>query len=318
MAALGIAGAYAEELGGAKTAALEGDLYAAKISGQVSREFGGCSFSAGTRVLLASGKAAPISGLKQGDKVLATSTATGKTTPETVTAVEVSHDTNLYDLRIKTAHGVAVIHTTASHLFWDPYLNQWRPAAKLKPGEHLLTANGTVATADGGTIPKVHEGWMWDLTVPGNNDHDFYAIADQGTGVPVLVHNNGGGLCDISELKGDEPGTAQRLMASPEYNGGQLHGFTDTNNPDFVDSNGRTYDAVGGPTAWRSPKLNMGRMLNSIQSHMYFKSGFDYTVLDLTGASSGQIDQVFSAIDSWGADPNMTAQNQLIILGDGY
>jgi hypothetical protein len=36
------------------------------------------------------------------------------------------------------------------------------------------TADGTVATADGGTAPKAHDGWMWDLTVPGNNDHDFY------------------------------------------------------------------------------------------------------------------------------------------------
>jgi hypothetical protein len=32
--------------------------------------------------------------------------------------------------------------------------------------EHLLTANGTVATADGGTTPKQHDGWMSDLTVP--------------------------------------------------------------------------------------------------------------------------------------------------------
>ena len=72
------------------------------------------------------------------------------------------------------------------------YLHQWVPANKLTKGEHLLAANGTVATADGGTTPKVHDGWMWDLTVPGNNDHDFYVLAgyDAKTGsVPVLVHN---------------------------------------------------------------------------------------------------------------------------------
>jgi hypothetical protein len=43
-----------------------------------------------------------------------------------------------------------------------------------------------VATADGGTTPKDHDGWMWDLTVPGNNDHDFYVIA--GTS-GILAHN---------------------------------------------------------------------------------------------------------------------------------
>jgi hypothetical protein len=38
---------------------------------------------------------------------------------------------------------------------------------------------------------------MWDLTVPGNNDHDFYVIAGSGeTGaVPVLVHNDS---CTVS------------------------------------------------------------------------------------------------------------------------
>jgi len=198
-----------------------------------------------------------------------------------------------------------------------PSRNQWLPASNLKPGEHLKTPNGQIAVADGGSTPADLDGRMWDLTVPGNNDHDFYVIAGQASGVPVLVHNSGG-LCDISELKGDEPATARRLMASPEYDGGQLYGYTDTNTPDFVDSRGRIYDAVGGPTAWQSPKLNMGKMLNSIQSHIYLKSGFNYTVLDLTGASSGQIDQVFSALDSWEADPNMTARNQLMILGDGY
>jgi hypothetical protein len=31
---------------------------------------------------------------------------------------------------------------------------------------------------------------MWDLTVPGNNDHDFY-VATVGTSTAVLVHNCG-------------------------------------------------------------------------------------------------------------------------------
>jgi RHS repeat-associated protein len=148
----------------------------------------GCSFTAATRVLLASGKTAPIGSLEPGDEVLATDTKTGKTTPETVTAVEVNHDTNLYDLRVNTAHGTQVIHTTANHPFWDPYLDHWIPASKLAKGERLLTANGTVATADGGTTPARHDGLMWDLTVPGNNDHDFYVAV---AATAVLVHNCG-------------------------------------------------------------------------------------------------------------------------------
>ena len=81
-----------------------------------------------------------------------------------------------------------------------PSLNQWVRASDLQKGEHLKTANGVIAVADGGTTPKAHDGWMWDLTVPGNNDHDFYVVptqADSDGGYPastddeaaVLVHN---------------------------------------------------------------------------------------------------------------------------------
>jgi hypothetical protein len=147
---------------------------------------GGMSFTAATQVLLPGGKTAPIASLKPGDKVEATNTATGKTSPETVAAVEVHHDTNLYDLNVKTPRGVQVIHTTANHLFWDPATKQWVPAGKLKNGEHLKTPDGTTAVADGGSVPAQHDGWMWDLTVPGNNDHDFYVVV---AATAVLVHN---------------------------------------------------------------------------------------------------------------------------------
>ena len=155
------------------------------------------SFSAGTKVLLASGKAVPIASLKPGQKVLATNTRTGQTRAETISVVMVHRDTNLYDLKVKADGRTAIIHTTSNHPFWDANLKQWRPAAKLKRGEHLLTANGTPAVADGGTTPKDHDGWMWDLTIQG--DHDFYVepatvLLPTRAGpkaVPVLVHNCG-------------------------------------------------------------------------------------------------------------------------------
>ena len=118
---------------------------------------------------------------------MATSTKTGKTQPETVTAVLVHHDTDLYNLTIKTSHGTSVIHTTCSHLLWDPSLNYgWVPAQHLKPGMHLKTPDGRSAVVVGGSVPAVHDGWMWDLTVPGNNDHDFYVSV---AATSVLVHN---------------------------------------------------------------------------------------------------------------------------------
>jgi hypothetical protein len=42
------------------------------------------------------------------------------------------------------------------------------------------------AVVTGGWVPAQHDDWTWDLTVPGNNDHDFYILAiDQS----VLAHN---------------------------------------------------------------------------------------------------------------------------------
>ncbi|MBO0830734.1 MAG: hypothetical protein J2P29_02065, partial [Actinobacteria bacterium] len=152
---------------------------------------GGESFTGSTRVLLASGTAVPISQLKAGQKVLATNTKTGKTQPETVTAVLVRHDTDKYDLKVKAGGHTAVIHTTSSHLFWVPgtggHGGRWVKAAALKYRTRLRTPSGSdTATVLGGWIPQQPSGWMWDITVPGNNDHDFYIDT---AATAVLVHN---------------------------------------------------------------------------------------------------------------------------------
>jgi RHS repeat-associated protein len=150
---------------------------------------GGASFTAGTKVLLATGAAVPIASLHRGQKVLATNTHTRKTRAEPVAAVLVHHDTNRYNLTIRAGHRTAVIHTTRTHLFWNPSLNKWFKAAALKYGTHLTTPGGT-ATALGGRNAHAPTGWMWDLTIP--RDHDFYIAT--GTAA-VLVHN-----CSVGQI----------------------------------------------------------------------------------------------------------------------
>jgi hypothetical protein len=78
-----------------------------------------------------------------------------------------------------------------------PSLNYgWIPAKQLKPGMRLKTSDCQTAVVVGGSVPAVHDGWMWDLTVPGNNDHDFYVGTALNAGVKpldsfaVLVHNS--------------------------------------------------------------------------------------------------------------------------------
>jgi Pretoxin HINT domain len=147
---------------------------------------GGQSFTADTQVVSSSGEQVPVSSLKDGDTVESTNTATGKKEPQTVEDVMVNHDTDLYDLTVKTPHGLSVVHTTSGHLFWDATTKKWVQAASLHRGDRLMTADGTTATADGGAVPQVKTGWMWDLTI--GNDHDFYVVAGD---TPVLVHNCG-------------------------------------------------------------------------------------------------------------------------------
>ena len=172
-------------------------------------------FTASTRVLLASGAAVPISQLKPGEKVLATNTKTGgKTQAETVTAVLVHHDTDLYDLKIRDHGKTAVIDTNSNHLFWVPGTRtqggRWIKAGARRYGTRLRTPSGSNATVVGGYVPRQHDGWMWDLTVPGNNDHDFYVDTSAAN---ILVHNSCGSTDGVTDSSGytwavDNPDTS--------------------------------------------------------------------------------------------------------------
>ena len=171
--------------GGTTTAAENGGN--AADSGSCLLGAGGQSFTATTKVLLADGKAVPISTLKPGEKVLATNTKTGKTQAETIAAVLVHHDTDLYNLTIGAGGRTAVIDTTSNHPFWVPGApghGRWVKAAALRYGTHLRSPSGRAASVAGGWVPPQSAGWMWDLTIPG--DHDFYIDT---TVVAILVHN---------------------------------------------------------------------------------------------------------------------------------
>lgn len=145
---------------------------------------GGESFTADTKVQMADGSAKQISQMKPGDSVKSTDTTTGRTKDSTASEVMVKHDTDLYDLKVHTAKGDEVVHTTRHHPFFDRTTHAWVDADKLAAGDQLTTADGTVATVVAGSAPAKTDGDMWDLTVPG--DHDFYVLAGD---TPVLVHN---------------------------------------------------------------------------------------------------------------------------------
>jgi len=204
---LGLLGAAAADTG---AAAADATADATSDTGDLVEEGCGESFTASTRVLLASGAAIPISRLRPGDKVLATNTKTGKTQTEPVTAVMVKRDTDKYDLTIRSGHRTAVIDTTRNHLFWDDTLHRWVKAGALRHGDHLRTPSRSNVTVVGGRAPASTAGWMWDISVPGGNDHDFYIDS---TVSAVLVHN-----CPVEPY---QVGRANELKARSEI-GDQL------------------------------------------------------------------------------------------------
>lgn len=146
----------------------------------------GLSFSAETPVLMADGTTKPIASITLGDKVVATDTSTGENTVRAVTAVLLNHDTDLFDVVVRTKRGIATIKTTESHPFWDAATRTWIRAADLTTKARLRTAHGEVATLISGSRPHLRSGIMWDLTV--QTDHNFYVAAGVES---LLVHNCG-------------------------------------------------------------------------------------------------------------------------------
>ena len=148
-------GEYVAEEAGAEAAG-EYVVVGEVVAGAAEKAGASCglSFTANTEVLLATGKAVPISTLTPGQKVLATNTASGKTPAEAISAVLVNHDADLYDLQVRAGNRIAVIHTTSNHPFWDKTARRWVKAGALRYGMHLRTPTGSYATVVRGWPPK--------------------------------------------------------------------------------------------------------------------------------------------------------------------
>jgi hypothetical protein len=96
---------------------------------------------------------------------------------------------------------------------------------------------------------------MWDLTVPGNNDHDFYVLA---AATAVLVHNCGGPASELA--------SSMRSMLA------QRAGFSGSGTRLIVDEN--------LPSAWASGLRAAGYDAQSVAE------------MGLNGASDQELNQL--------------------------
>ena len=107
-----------------------------------------------------------------------------------------------------------------------------------------------------------------------------------------------------TRLSRDEIATGQRLAAGL---GRDLMESSHVGE-EFFDVAGRTYDAVGGPGAFK--KFNLQQFTGSIEGHL--RKSIDYVVVDVTGATKAQIKTIGSYIN------NLSQEERAKIIQIGF
>jgi hypothetical protein len=129
---------------------------------------------------LANGTTRPFADVHEGDQVLATDPAAGKTGARTVVATMSHDDNDLLDLTITDGDGhYGVLQTTDHHKMWSVTVGAWVLAADLRDGDQLREPGGTTATLVESQQRPGHE-QMLDLTI--DTDHTFYVVAGDTSG----------------------------------------------------------------------------------------------------------------------------------------
>jgi len=137
------------------------------------------SFTAGTLVLMADGSKKPIEQLKAGDKVMAGDAQKGSAKPETIQQVIVGHGLkHLYVIHVDGG----TIEATYNHPFWVTDKSDFEWAQDLKPGEHLLLADGRAPPI---TEISHHDEITTVFNLSIQEIHTFYVGPNA-----VLVHNS--------------------------------------------------------------------------------------------------------------------------------
>ena len=179
------AGIGATKIGGALKGAMKASGDDA-VSGAAKVLLGACSFTPDTEVLMADGTRKKIKDVQVGDEVLATDPEAGETIGKLVTDLHNHLDDDLVDVVVRDETGATeTIHTTGNHPFWAATTKAWTRADHLRPGENLLSDDGSAVSVR--VVRKVPgRDRMLNLTVA--QIHTYYVLAGN---TPVLVHNCG-------------------------------------------------------------------------------------------------------------------------------
>ena len=166
---------------------------------------------------MADGSTRPIEDVRVGDEVIATDPETGEAGTRVVTReIAGSGDKTLVEISIDVdgdeGDATDTIVATDGHPFWVTEPGHWADAADLRPGDTLLTPDGSrvrvIDVVAYNAIATVH-----NLTV--DDIHTYHVVAGN---TPVLVHNCG----DLDDhVRASE--NAARSKAPRKATGGVLH-----------------------------------------------------------------------------------------------
>ncbi|NEC87904.1 polymorphic toxin-type HINT domain-containing protein, partial [Streptomyces sp. SID12501] len=149
---------------------------------------GKSSFTPGTRVLMADGRARAIEDVRVGDQVMATDSESGRTEAKRVQLTIGSRgQKNLVDVTVTSPDGqsTGTLVATDNHPFWVAGdQNTWTDAGQLEPGDALRTEAGTSAEVSETKAWATPEQRVHNLTIA--DFHTYYVVAGE---TPVLVHN---------------------------------------------------------------------------------------------------------------------------------
>ncbi|WP_412740890.1 polymorphic toxin-type HINT domain-containing protein [Krasilnikovia sp. MM14-A1259] len=210
------------------------------------------SFTADTPVLLADGSTRRIADVAIGDRVRAADPITHTSKAESVTELHRTIDTKFADVVIRRQYGgIAIIHTTRDHLFWDQENRRWTEAGRLKPGTLLLGSRETDRVKVIAVTTFAGYRTMYDLTV--DELHTFYVSAGR---TAVLVHNE-----KIAPVPQVDSEYLQKIVNALYHSldlppGAKIYGDGSAMNSASLEVNGHPpiydRDHIGSTRQWRS------------------------------------------------------------------
>jgi len=144
----------------------------------------------------------------------------------------------------------------------------------------LVGAVGVAAAVGGPGLAAAARGiFAWLLGHPAHVQEGAASVAEGLSNAPP-----GSLTGNLARLSASELSTGTRFA---EQSGLQLTVIGHVGE-EFVDAAGKTYDAMGQPNAYKF--WNPGQFLDSITDHL--NKSNDYTIIDLSGASSDQINVI--------------------------